>query len=199
MRRLCLVSLQRKWRVTFALERASQSKPIPFQDDQGYSPPDCWAAKFADYVPNSAMLVVSKCNISGKTKWTKQQATLIGPTLMCLPDPCRGASYWTRACSLEWLLNPNALWYGLHRLSVQVWVCDESKSSCGLLKKVNLPQWVHGCVDVHSSRRQQVLWIKMREMVQGAQAGEAAGQNPKWIIMLTVQLPYSSRWLLWVL
>ena len=191
MRRLCLVSLQRKWRVTFALERASQSKPIPFQDDQGYSPPDCWAAKFADYVPNSAMLGVSKCNISGKTKWTKQQATLIGPTLMCLPDPCRGASYWTRACSLEWLLNPNALWYGLHRLSVQVWVCDESKSSCGLLKKVNLPQWVHGCVDVHSSRRQQVLWITMREMVQGAQAGEAAGQNPKWIIMLTVQLPYS--------
>ena len=129
--------------------------------------------------------------ISGKTKWTKQQATLIGPTLMCLPDPCRGASYWTRACSLEWLLNPNALWYGLHRLSVQVWVCDESKSSCGLLKKVNLPQWVHGCVDVPSSRRQQVLWIKMRKMVQGAQAGEATGQNPKWIIMLTVQLPYS--------
>ena len=68
MRRLCLVSLQRKWRVTFALEGASQSKPIPFQDDQGYSPPDCWAAKFADYVPNSAMLGVSKCNISGKTK-----------------------------------------------------------------------------------------------------------------------------------
>jgi len=68
MRRLCLVSLQRKWRVTFALEGASQSKPIPFQDDQGYSPPDCWAAKFADYVPNSAMLGVSKCNISGNTK-----------------------------------------------------------------------------------------------------------------------------------
>ena len=144
-------------------------------------------------------LASANVTFPARQKWTKHQATLIGPTLMCLPDPRRGASYWTRACSLEWLLNPNALWYGLHRLSVQVWVCDESKSSCGLLKKVNLPQWVHGCVDVPSSRRQQVLWIKMRKMVQGAQAGEATGQNPKWIIMLTVQLPYSSRWLLWVL
>ena len=79
--------------------------------------------------PTQQCLASANVTFPARQKWTKQQATLIGPTLMCLPDPRRGASYWTRACSLEWLLNPNALWYGLHRLSVQVWVCDESKSS----------------------------------------------------------------------
>jgi hypothetical protein len=102
--------------------------------------------------PTQQCLASANVTFPSRQKWTKQQATLIGPTLMCLPDPCRGASYWTRACSLEWLLNPNALWYGLHRLSVQVWVCDESKSSCGLLKNLT---YLSEFMDVSMCPRQE--------------------------------------------
>ena len=104
---------------------ASQSELIPFQDDQGHSSPDYWAAQFADYVPNSAMLGVSKCSFSVETHMNQTASHINWTYFDVLPDPYRGASYETRACSWEWLLNPNALWYGLQAsalcASLSVW------------------------------------------------------------------------------